>query len=185
MHGTTAAVLQDLFVAATNYEYCVVSIWVSAYYVGVPSWTQQPGRFQATLPLNFNETRGVQQRYSSSSSSGATSASLTYRIRRCIRHPPLYTTLPDYIPPGRLKSKFPKHPPDLWPGYVVCVVYHPPCGVMPNNHYDTPKIPPAGWCRDVSKHAVPTGVPAYHSVRYLLGVWQPNSFPSTIITPII
>ena len=26
MHGTTAAVLQDLFVAATNYEYCVVSI---------------------------------------------------------------------------------------------------------------------------------------------------------------
>ena len=164
MHGITVTAPQGLvFVTATN---CVVSVYMC--YVDDSNRT-----------LDFKSTRAEQvaaepqQRYNTSAH---ISYSTVYSTGPVVFHFPREYTA------RVINKEILNQPPDLPPGYIV---YHPPCGVMPSNLYNTPKIPRVGCYRYVSKHAVPGGVRACQRNRYLIGWWQRNSFSFTVITPVM
>ena len=72
-HGMAVAVLQSLsFAISTNR----VSVCACVRIMWACHPEHNEGRFQPTLPLNVNSIRAVQQRYNSSSSSGATPVNL-------------------------------------------------------------------------------------------------------------
>ena len=60
-----------------SYERCIC-VYAWAYFVGTPTWTQQPGRFESTSPFNLLITRAAQQLYNSKKSSGTTPANITW-----------------------------------------------------------------------------------------------------------